>query len=609
MTEKREAQSIARDKVLALILKDVVGDIRRYLERGGIPWGGKFSARERPPVLTWRTEHFGKPADVLISERPAGPGGGGVIFNCPGVYGPPPGVPDESIIVSGIRFLEVAEGAVMLRKWDDEGWESYHLYLTREEIEQLQGADEERREREIQTRFTPRVFTGTFWDRETAGMKYRVKLSVSFGAIQVCYASAIAYLPMMIEICGEGLDLDPLPDAEKREIWQEILDFLEQEIGRREPEGQGDLFERGELLAPEKPGKIPGAFGVFAPMLEKSHLITTGEVAGNFENHPMCQLLYSAEVAEMAKRNKSGASIIFSSGSELLQELHIAELCQRHPDIREDIKELGMQALDLGGVFRMRVYLALSRIAHRQKNTMKRPGEIILRNWNELCREIYPDFDRLERWTKDARRRRVLRAVAVMWHISLYFAYNRPLKKLVPVKGSRGKLKKMVKVNERHIIRERWIENWRNVEEDGRKKHRIVMRLGIWSDDYTKAISSTVLFLLCDIEHECDQRLFLRLQRETWLEENRSVTKLIEWGGWRSNDRARNEQYLARALARYVEIGYLQEVTFLPDTEQYHLVKHPDHYFPRGLPSPMKSPAIEGEQGTLDISESKKSIP
>jgi hypothetical protein len=196
-----------------------------------------------------------------------------------------------------------------------------------------------------------------------------------------------------------------------------------------------------------------------------------------------------------------------------------------------------------------------------------------------------------------------------MWGISLYFTYNRPLNKEVPVKGSRGKLKKMVRVHERHIVRERWIDDWHNVEEDGRRKHKIVLRLGIYSDDYTKNLGAAVLCLLCTIEYECDQRLFIRLQRESWLEKNMSVAKLIEWGGWRSNDRARNEHYLARALARYVEIGYLQEATFLPDTEQYHLVKHSDHYFPRGLLSPMKYPAIEGEQGTLDISENRKSIP
>lgn len=630
MTNKRDplepfraGEAMSHDDVLALILRDVARSLRQHLEGGGIPWGGEFSARvihpvhwnwgiESPPVFSLKTTHFGEPADVFISERPTGVASSGWEFNYPT---PPGGGPDKSIIVSGLRFLEVAGGAVMRRRGEER---TYHLYLTREEIEQLQEADEERREFEIKNRFIPRVFTRTYLDRETSGQKYSVELSISFGAIQVDNHESkyipgppgdFAYLPMIIGIFGKGLDLEPLPVEEKRELWQEILDFLEHEIGRHEPEGQGDLFEKRELLAPEKPGKIPGAFGVFAPMLEKSHLITTGEVVSDVENHPLSQLLYSAEVAEMAKRNKSGASIIFSSGPELMQELHIAELCQRHPAIREDIKALGMQALDLGGVFKMRVYLALSRIASRQRGTMKRPGEIILRNWNELCREIDPGFDKMKRGPRNNFRRRVQRAVAVMWGISLYFTYNRPLKKEVPVKGSRGKLKKMVKVNERHIVRERWIDDWHNVEEDGRRKHKIVLRLGIYSDDYTKNLGAAVLYLLCTIEHECDQRLFIRLQRETWLEKNMSRAKLIEWGGWRSNDRARNEQYLARALARYVEIGYLQEATFLPDTEQYHLLKHQDHYFPRGLLSPMKYPAIEGEQGTLDITESKESIP
>lgn len=246
----------------------------------------------------------------------------------------------------------------------------------------------------------------------------------------------------------------------------------------------------------------------------------------------------------------------------------------------EDAARMGELSMDLGPLG-MRVYLALLKVAERQpqEGTTKRPGRVILRNWNELCREVYPGFDWMNKPAQDACRRRVKRAVVIMRRTTLLYSYRRP--ELKQVRDKKTRAKKWVRHTEEHFVNASWVSKWENVRVDSRRSHRIIIELGVYDDDYPKAIAGLILAILADTRmSENAQFLLLRLLRESWHHATRSIAKLIEWGGWRSKDDRQNRESLAEALALFVNLGYFEKAQLLPGGEKYYLVKHLNHYFP-----------------------------
>ena len=139
-----------------------------------------------------------------------------------------------------------------------------------------------------------------------------------------------------------------------------------------------------------------------------------------------------------------------------------------------------------------------------------------------------------------------------------------------------------MRFTEEHFVNASWVSKWENVRVNNRRSHSIIIELGVYDDDYPKAIATLILAIVADPRMSDNaQFLIFRLLRESWHHENRSVAKLIEWGGWKSKDDKQNRASLAEALALYVKLGYLEKAQLFQGDEKYYLVKHLNHYFPR----------------------------
>ena len=234
---------------------------------------------------------------------------------------------------------------------------------------------------------------------------------------------------------------------------------------------------------------------------------------------------------------------------------------ERPTPSREDFIRMGLSEISLG-TLGLHISLALFKLAWEQQNTASVPGEVVLKSWNHLCREVNPRFDELQRGAQSNYRRRVQRKIMNMTRLRLYLKYN--------------------KLGKPCFVNTMWIKRYKR--EVG--SNTIILELGVYNDMYLVPIANRSLHLLDDGRlSENARKLLIKLLGETWPGGGavRYVATLIEWGDWKSHDQTQNKRSLAQALALFVELGYLKEATLLPDGEKYHLVRQTGHDFTREL--------------------------
>lgn len=553
---------------------------------------------EAPPgsALTTKVKHFGRELPLLVSPLPDA-------FTSD--------MPSNT-------YLTLARGAVHRYSGPDPGPSAYHLYLTPEHLKELKRRRTHRRDFFISSRYVPYQLYKTSWPLTWYGEDYKRTLYVSFGPIQVQEAHKWAHLVVSFYVSTHNVKVPQMGPDGKIEPFPEPpvpLELTAEELIAALAKLETVLA--GEESEPAQPGQMeliphtkPKSFDAPAHFMEKAHQLGRWKVSsapgGILKKHPLFNGYDSELVAGLIAQQEAGSIRLYSGGDNLFAELNQGPLFPDEPKvIGEDAARMGELSTDLGALG-MRVYLALLKIAKRQRGMTQHPGKIILRNWNELCREVYPAFDWMEKPAQDACRRRVKLAVAIMYRIKLYYSYRRPAWKQVRDKNSRTK--KWVRLTEEHFVAANWVSKWENIREGNRKSHRTIIVLGVYDDDYTVAIAEQSLALLADKRmSENAQLLFSRLLRETWLEKNMTIAKLIEWGGWKSKDHQQNRTSLADALALFVELGYLKEAKLLHDGERYHLVKHPDYCFPaKGNEEAERAYPGSGEGGKPEGGEAEK---
>ena len=526
---------------------------------------------EAPPgsALTTKVKHFGRELPLLVSPLPDA-------FTSD--------MPSNT-------YLALARGAVHRYSGPGPGPSAYHLYLAPEHLKELKRRRTHRRDFFISSRYVPYQLYKTSWPISAGDIDFTRELTVGLGPIQIQDEKKWAHIVVVFYVSTNRTKppkvLELLENEERGEIIIPPDPSAEELIAAL---AKLETVLAGEETEPAQPGQMeliphtkPKSFDAPAHFMEQAHKLGRWKVSstpdGILKKHPLFDGYDSELVAGLIAQQEAGSIRLCSGGDNLIAELNQGPLFPDEPKvIGEDAAKMGELSTDLGALG-MRVYLALLKIAKRQRGMTQHPGKIILRNWNELCREVYPDFDWMEKPAQDACRRRVKLAVAIMYRIKLYYSYRRPAWKQVRDKSSRTK--KWVRLTEEHFVAANWVSKWENIREGNRKSHRTIIVLGVYDDDYTVAIAEQSLALLADKRmSENAQLLFSRLLRETWLEKNMTVAKLIEWGAWKSKDHQQNRASLADALALFVELGYYKEAKLLPDGERYHLVRHPDYCFP-----------------------------
>ena len=518
------------------------------------------------PVFTSTVEHFKRELPLVVRPLP------------------------DAFAVNMPRntYLTLARGAVHWYKDTPGPLTAYHLYLTPGQTKELRKTAEKwRRELFISTKYTSYALYETSWPLTWGGEEYTRTLYVSFGPIQVQEARRWAHLVVSFHVstirAGEPtvgpdgkIEPPPVPPPEltAEELSPHIAELEAALAGKEtEPVQTGQL----ELI----PYKKPKTFNAPAHLMEKAHLLGRRFSAPSpvLKKHPLFDGFDPGLVADYVAQQEKGSLSLCPLADDFI--VGIQQDIPFRDDERklvDDAARMGELSMDLGSLG-MRVYLALLKIAKRQEGTTKRKGMVILRNWNELCREVYPRFDWMEKPAQDACRRRVKRALVIMRRTMLLYSYRRPEWKQVRDKQTRAK--KWVRYTEEHFVSVTWVSKWETVKVNGRRTHRTIIELGVYDDDYTKAIAELILELAADNRMSDNaQFLLFRLLRESWHHENRSVAKLIEYGGWRSKDDRQNRESLAEALALFVKLGYLEKAQLLPGGEHYYIVKHLNHYFP-----------------------------
>ena len=549
------------------------------------------------PVLTSTVEHFKRELPLVVRPLPDAFAGD---------------VPCNT-------YLTLTRGAVHWYGAPDGPLSAYHLYLTPGEIEDLKGMTEESdRDFFIKTKYCSHSLYETSWPVTWDGRDYSRTLYVSFGPIQVQEAHKWAHLVVSFyvstKISGEppiGADGEvdryatpPAPPELTAEELAGHIAKLEALLAgeETEPAQRGQL----ELI----PYKKPKTFNAPTHIMEKSHLLGRRfdtEHLTILKKHRLFNGYDPETVADLIAQQEAGSIRLFSYADDFIVGIRQGlPYLTEEKAILEDAARMGELTMDLGPLG-MRVYLALLIIAKRQEGMTKRAGKVILRNWNELCREVYPSFDLMEKPAQDGCRRRVKRAVVIMRRTTLLYSYRRPAWKQVRDKNTRTK--KWVRYTEEHFVNVDWVSNWTNVRVNNRRSHRTIIELGVYDDEYPKAIAELILTILADRRmSENAQFLLLRLTRESWHHAVRTIATLIKWGGWKSKDHEQNRKSLADALTLYVKLGYFEKAQLIPEGEKYYLVKHLSHYFPaKQIEEAEKAyPGSMGEEGKPEGGEAEK---
>ena len=545
------------------------------------------------PVLTSTVEHFKRELPLVVRT-----------------------LPDTfAVDVPRNTYLTLARGAVHWYKDTPGPLTAYHLYLTPEEVEELKRIEEKwRRELFISTKYISHSLYSTSWPLTWYGVDYKRTLDVSFGPIQVQEARRWAHLVVSFhvstiraEVPSMGPDGKiepqpvPPPELTAEELAPHIAELEEVLAGKKtEPAQQGQL----ELIPPK-------TFNAPAHIMEKAHLIGRRSDSGALtvlKKHPLFDGFDAEIVADWVAQQEAGSLSLRPFADDFILGIQKGmPFLDEERKILDDAARMGELSMDLGPLG-MRVYLALLHIAERQLGMTGHKGRVVLRNWFELCREIYPSFDMLEKPAKDACRRRVKRVVVIMRRTTLIYSYRRPNMKQVRDKETRAK--KWVRFTEEHFVNASWVSKWENVRVNNRRSHSIIIELGVYDDDYPKAIATLILAIVADPRMSDNaQFLIFRLLRESWHHENRSVAKLIEWGGWKSKDDKQNRASLAEALALYVKLGYLEKAQLFQGDEKYYLVKHLNHYFPaKQIEAGKAAPGITSGEAPEGV-EAKKAYP
>lgn len=517
------------------------------------------------PVLTSTVEHFKRELPLVVRT-----------------------LPDAfAVNVPRNTYLTLARGAVHWYKDTPGPLTAYHLYLTPEEVEELKRIDEKwRRELFISTKYTPHGLYSASWPLTWGGVDYTRTLYVSFGPIQVQEAKRWAHLVVSFHVSTIRAGAPPVgPDGK-------IEPYAEPPVPPPEltaEELAGRIAELENVLAEAGTSRVPG------PILRTSTELTLdlGERWDPELKAPSSDLVPDAVTRrDIAERRARGKGVVVQTGVSSAVEREESEedlfrigkrawtkrtkaeerrerkkhgpggvKRERPTPSREDFIRMGLSEISLG-TLGMHITLALFKLAWEQRDTASVPGEIVLKSWNHLCREVHPRFDELQRGAQSNYRRRVQRKIMDMTRLRLYLKYN--------------------KLGKPYFVNTMWIKRYER--EVG--SNTFILELGVYKDLYLVPIANRSLHLLDDGRLSANARkLLMRLLGETWPggEAVRYVATLIEWGDWKTHDQTQNKRSLAQALALFVELGYLKEATLLPDGEKYHLVRQAEHDFTRKL--------------------------
>lgn len=531
------------------------------------------------PVLTSTVEHFKRELPLVVRT-----------------------LPDAfAVNVPRNTYLTLARGAVHWYKDTPGPLSAYHLYLTPGEVEELKRIDEKwRRELFISTKYTHHGLYSTSWPLTWGGVDYTRTLYVSFGPIQVQEAKRWAHLVVSFHVSTIGAEVPsvgsdgkiepppvPPPELTAEELASRIAELENVLAGKEPPTGPqtGELF-RPEVVEKTDTTKLPAVVmrhiqyftGDLAPLYNPENPHVPDFVKDGERRRQMQEELDADKTLIVHDGNKAAWAVpkqyALDEGERKLEKrgvpLDDAALVKAKPS-KDDIIRAGLSEISLG-VLGTEIEFALLTLAWEQRNDGGPLGMVKLKSWNQLCRTINPDFDRLKRGPRNNYRRRVRRKVFHMRRLRSLLPYNQ-------------------------LGRERYVDTeWVSfLDDETPGENTVYIRPGFFDNLYVVATAIAAFHIGRRLTSRNEKTLFWRLWGETSGTFTRRIAVLVEWGDWRSFDREQNRRSLARALARFVELGYLKEATLTPDGESYRLVKATGHHFPPKL--------IEGEKPT----RSKKS--
>jgi len=528
------------------------------------------------PVLTSTVEHFKRELPLVVRT-----------------------LPDAfAVNVPRNTYLTLARGAVHWYKDTPGPLTAYHLYLTPEEVEELKRIEEKwRRELFISTKYISHSLYSTSWPLTWYGVDYKRTLDVSFGPIQVQEARRWAHLVVSFHVSTFRTEIPSMGPDGKYETLEEPpvpLELTAEELASHIAELENVLAGKGPLQGPLS-GELALTSQVPGPVLRAGPELSRdlGECWDPGLASLSSDLIPDAVTRrDIAERRASGKGVVVQTGPSSAYEAEESEedlfrrgkrawtkrtkaeerrerkkygpdgvKRERPTPSREDFIRMGLSEISLG-TLGLHISLALFKLAWEQRDTASVPGEIVLKSWNHLCREVNPRFDELQRGAQSNYRRRVQRKIMDMTRLRLYLKYN--------------------KLGKPCFVNTMWIKRYER--EEG--SNTIILELGVYNDLYLVPIANRSLHLLDDGRlSENARKLLIKLLGETWPGGGtvRYVATLIEWGDWKSHDQTQNKRSLAQALALFVELGYLKEATLLPDGEKYHLVRQAGHDFTRKL--------------------------
>ena len=543
---------------------------------GHFPLAGWSWGSQPEPVLTSTVEHFKRELPLVVRTLP------------------------DAFAVDAPHntYLTLTRGAVHWYKDTPGPLSAYHLYLTPEQFEELKGCREESaRDFFISSRYIPARLYETSWPLSAGGMDFKRELSVALGPVQIQEAKRWAHLPVIfyvstnrakpinlrelveVEESGEMI-LPPDPSGEELiAALVELENVLEgKELSRT---GQQELLPPEEVESTKLPAAMIRAMQHFthdlAPLYSRQKSSVPDFVKDGEGRRQMQEELDADKTLILHDGNKAAWAVpkqyVRDEGERKLEvrggPLDDDALVKARPS-DDDIIRAGLSEISLG-VLGTEIELALLTLAWEQRNDGGPLGMVKLKSWNQLCRTINPDFDRLKRGPRNNYRRRVRRKVFHMRRLRSLLSYNQ-------------------------LGRERYIDTeWVSFLDDDSGGNTVYIRPGFFDNLYVVATAIAAFHIGRRLTSRNEKTLFWRLWGETSGTFTRRIAVLVEWGDWRSFDREQNRRSLARALDRFVELGYLKERTLTTDGESYRLVKATGHHFPPKL--------IEGEKPT----RSKKS--
>lgn len=599
----------------AALLRDTCATIQRYLskaaEKGEDPglskgftihfpipaWDWDTSAA---PVLSMQTKHFEQETSLLVSP-----------------------LPDSfASDVPRNTYLTLARGAVY--RWRDSGpLPAYHLYLTPGQIEKLKGLEEgSARDFFIKQRYIPARLYETAWTLSAGDVDFIRKLTISLFAVQLQEDKRLAALPVVLYLSSKidekvwtTMERDEVlvpPDFSGEELTKALAN-LEAALEGKEPPPAGP--QTAEMFPPEavESTKLPAALtrniagltGDLADLYDPENIRVPDFVKDGERRRQMQEQLDAGKiliVGDGIKAHEADRQYILDLGEEqqamklkALQKklgktgrtLDDDALVKAKPS-KDDIIRAGLSEISLG-ILGAEIQFALLHLAWQQRHD-GHLGLVKLKSWNQLCRTINPDFDKLKRGPRNNYRRRVKRKVLHMTRLRSLWTYNQ--------------------LGRERLIDTLWVSF---LDDETPGENTVYIRPGLFDNLYVVAVAVAAFQIGRRLTSRNEKTLFWRLWGETRGTETRSIAVLVEWGDWRSFDREQNRRALARTLARLVELGYLKEATLTPDGESYRLVKATGHHFPPKQIEGEKAPPVKAggadRPGTTTGTKQKKAYP